>query len=190
MAEGVTNLNVPPPPNQPVVDTEKGALGRLAEKWRAWFTALGEVNNWNVTGDLTVEGDATVTGAATVGSLTATDPATVPADGTLYAADAAWHNVGGVGEPAFQNAFANVGGFSTRFRRMADGTVQVQIRVAGGGAGTVAFQLPAGYRPNQTLRAPGVAGGGAVTDCTIAATGDITLAAVSGNFLFSFPADA
>lgn len=67
MAEGVTNLNVPPPPDQPVVDTEKGALGRLAEKWRAWFTALGEVTNWTVTGDLAVEGDATIDGTITVG---------------------------------------------------------------------------------------------------------------------------
>lgn len=189
MAQAPSKLNKPTP-EIPVVEIG-GKEIPIAKKFWAWFGALaGIIGNWDVSGNLTVGGNATVTGAATVGSLTATDPATVPANGTLYAADTAWHNVGGVGEPAFQNAFANVVGFATRFRRMTDGTVQVQIRVAGGGAGTVAFQLPAGYRPNQTLRAAGVAGGGAVTDCTIAATGDITPAAVSGNFLINFPADA
>lgn len=66
MAQGQTNLNVPPPNDQPVADPKSG---RLTEKWRAWFAALAEVATWTVTGVLTAA-SAAITGAITAASIT------------------------------------------------------------------------------------------------------------------------
>lgn len=64
-------------------------------------------------------------------------------------ADASWHNVGGAGEPAFQNSWANYGsGYAAAaFRKDANGFVHVKGVVSGGANNTVIFTLPAGYRP-------------------------------------------
>lgn len=61
-----------------------------------------------------------------------------------------WHTVGGTGEPAFQNSWANYGsGYGpTRFRLEAGGTrVAFDLAISGGANGTVMFTLPVGFRP-------------------------------------------
>lgn len=66
-----------------------------------------------------------------------------------------WHNVGGVGEPAFQNSWSNfAAGFQVaRFRLCGGGTqVEVQGMVKTGTLGTAVFTLPAGYRPALQIR--------------------------------------
>jgi hypothetical protein len=67
-------------------------------------------------------------------------------------ADADWHLVGGVGEPAFQNGWANSGApyESLSFRIDAEGIIHLKGRVTGGGIDSVIFTLPVGYRPSAT----------------------------------------
>ncbi len=64
-----------------------------------------------------------------------------------------WVNIGAASAPAFANGWANVGGANVvaRFRRMASGLLLIQGAISGGGGGTTAFTLPAGYRPSGTL---------------------------------------
>ncbi len=68
--------------------------------------------------------------------------------GTIATIGSGWHLVGGVGEPAFQNSWGNLGaGFQpVRFRRQGD-EVTIEGVAAGGGLGTTVFTLPVGYRP-------------------------------------------
>lgn len=66
----------------------------------------------------------------------------------LSAPDSAWHNVGGSGEPAFQNSWVN---YDTawqvaRFRKDAFGYVHLEGLVRSGTANVI-FTLPVGYRP-------------------------------------------
>lgn len=176
MAQGATNLNVPPPVDIPVAEAGKSAFGRLTERWRAWFTALAEVADWHVTGDLDVDGDATVSGALTAGNLTLTDAGTPPFDGVLYAGDAAWHVVGAAGEPAFINGWSDLGGAfgATRFRRLSTGLVILKLGVTRNPtAATAAFQLPAGYRPGDILCFTSSNNGGFYTTTDIGANGDV-----------------
>jgi len=60
-----------------------------------------------------------------------------------------WHVVGAAGEPAFQNSWVNfaTGYPSASFRKGPDGRVSFRGAIKSGGSGTVAFTLPAGYRP-------------------------------------------
>ena len=60
-----------------------------------------------------------------------------------------WHSVGGSGEPAFQNSWANTGsGFQPlQFRKYPDGTVRVRGVISTGATSTTVFTLPVGYRP-------------------------------------------
>lgn len=67
-----------------------------------------------------------------------------------------WHVVGGTGEPAFQNSWVNTAGEApASFFRDPYGIVHLRGRIQGGANNTVAFTLPAGYRPgyNQMLAA-------------------------------------
>lgn len=67
------------------------------------------------------------------------------------------HAVGGAGEPAFQNAWVNLGGGfrSARFWKDPTGMVYVEGVVQLGGvaigAGGTVFTLPAGYRPAEDM---------------------------------------
>lgn len=54
---------------------------------------------------------------------------------------------GGGGAPAFQNAWAAIGGSIVFFYKGVDGEIYLSGTVTGGASGTVAFTLPAGYRP-------------------------------------------
>jgi len=68
-------------------------------------------------------------------------------------ADAAWHLVGGGGEPAFENDWSNVGGAYevAAYRITANGWVFLKGRVDGGAIDTVVFTLPATYRPSAAM---------------------------------------
>lgn len=75
-------------------------------------------------------------------------------DSSKLAANEAWHIIGGVGEPAFQNSWQNAGlggaPFSARFRKDIAGTVHVAGQVSTGtiSCGVAAvFTMPVGYRP-------------------------------------------
>lgn len=178
MAEGATNLNVPPPEGVPVVNAKSG-FG-LFEKWRAWFTALAEVTNW------------TVTEALTAGSLTLTDPAVTPAAGKMYAGDAARIVVGSGGTaPPFEGAWAqSVGRMATGFIKTPDGLVTVYLDVTGGVPGTTAFTLPAGYRPSSTTMVIPADLAGAYTRVIVAAGGLVQPLGGGASCMFSFSAEA
>lgn len=66
----------------------------------------------------------------------------------------AWHQVGGAGEPAFQNAWVNNSEANwgpVRFRKDR-GKVTLVGAASGGGANASIFTLPIGYRPPQRRR--------------------------------------
>ena len=67
-------------------------------------------------------------------------------------ADAAWHEVGGSGEPTFENSWGNVGGAyeNCAFRIDVSGFVHLKGRITGGPGDTVVFTLPATRRPENT----------------------------------------
>lgn len=60
-----------------------------------------------------------------------------------------WHEVGGSGEPAFQNSWVNYGSGWTNCEFFKDemGIVRIKGLVKNGTANTVVFTLPVGYRP-------------------------------------------
>lgn len=115
--------------------------------------------------------------------MIATRPAATGGDGLRLGNGAHlpyWHPVGGAGEPAFQNAWANYGGGyqAAQFSKSDDGWVNVRGLIGAGTAtaGTVIFTLPAGFRP----AAPGIFStqSGDVFACLgIAANGNITIRA-------------
>lgn len=59
-----------------------------------------------------------------------------------------WHNVGTVGEPAFQNGWTNLDARVARFYR-ANGRIYLEGIISNGTIDQPAFTLPAGYRPTQ-----------------------------------------
>lgn len=63
-----------------------------------------------------------------------------------------WHEVGDIGEPAFENSWVNAGGSeaTAAFYKDPWGLVHIKGRIASGTLGT-AFTLPAGYRPALVL---------------------------------------
>lgn len=66
------------------------------------------------------------------------------------AAAGAWHTIGGVGEPAFQNSWTAVSGYTAQFRMDQQGNVHIRGQVQSGADLTTAFTLPAGYWPSAT----------------------------------------
>jgi len=62
-----------------------------------------------------------------------------------------WHYVGGVGEPAFENSWANLGFGQQKCAYRKVGSRVFLVGAATGGAdGTTIFTLPSGYRPTNT----------------------------------------
>ena len=83
------------------------------------------------------------------------------AGGTLLPnPDTSWHEVGAAGQPAFQNGWVNygAGNNTVAFRKDALGFVHFKGSIHGPTANTVAFVLPAGYRPVATAGVPVSAG--------------------------------
>jgi hypothetical protein len=67
-----------------------------------------------------------------------------------------WHNIGGTGEPAFQNSWANAGtvlGIAVNDARFTKEGKWVKLSgiITGGANNTVAFTLPTGYRPSKMI---------------------------------------
>ncbi|MBT8449976.1 MAG: hypothetical protein KJO69_09815 [Gammaproteobacteria bacterium] len=80
-----------------------------------------------------------------------------PSSSTFLRGDGAWsnletsvedfHAIGGAGEPAFQNSWANTGSSPAAFYKDPFGRVYLRGNINTGASGTVAFTLPSGYRP-------------------------------------------
>jgi hypothetical protein len=87
-----------------------------------------------------------------------------------------WHLVGGSGEPAFQNSWANNASPATypvaAFRKDPTGRVALRGLVNGGPTGVAMFTLPVGYRPPRALFFPTDANG-AYARITVNADGSI-----------------
>lgn len=106
-------------------------------------------------------------------------------------ADTVWRT------PTLTGGWANYGsGFTpARYRRLANGQIEVQGLLAGGTTtqGTVLLNLPAGYRPNATYMVSTLANN-LVARVDLQTTGDLTVTICPSNvFLsinFCFYADA
>lgn len=72
-------------------------------------------------------------------------------DKRMYFADVNWHEVGALGEPAFENSWTSFDGGSTysvpRFRMDHEGWVKLSGLAKSGVLGNAIFTLPEGYRP-------------------------------------------
>jgi len=107
-----------------------------------------------------------------------------------------WTVVGATGSPAFQNSWVASGGayFAPAYLRKSDGTVMLRGSAMSGTVGTVAFTLPAGFRPSQTRAFPlacGLAAYAAIDsggNVTISGDAGISAAGVSLDAV-QFPAD-
>ena len=67
------------------------------------------------------------------------------------APDTGWHEVGGTGEPAFENSWVNYGGsFNTAAFRRIGNVVYLKGLIRDGTIPADAFSLPTGYRPPGT----------------------------------------
>jgi hypothetical protein len=105
----------------------------------AGFTSVASAN-WIDLSEITFFVDQTAFPASTTASI-------------LTVAQEGWHTVGAAGEPAFQNSWVHYdqpGGRVAKFRKDPAGMVILEGIIKGGADGTVAFTLPAGYRPDQT----------------------------------------
>lgn len=68
----------------------------------------------------------------------------------LVTPDAAWHNIGAAGEPAFGNGWSHYGApwSPVGFRKLASGLVVMQgLAIPGGALSATIFTMPVGYRP-------------------------------------------
>lgn len=92
-------------------------------------------------------------GAGAVGPVGPEGPPWMPEDYTMDV----WHNVGAAGEPVFTNSWVNydtgtgapgtIQQRNAQFRKYPDGKVRLRGVIRNGANGTMAFQLPVGYRP-------------------------------------------
>jgi len=88
-----------------------------------------------------------------------------------------YHTVGGPGEPPFQNGWTNFSPTfsSAAFYRDSLGVVHLKGTLSGGASGTVAFTLPAGYRPALELFMPLAGGGPQAANMQVRANGEVEL---------------
>lgn len=91
-----------------------------------------------------------------------------------------WHYIGATGEPAFQNSWVNNGGSrgDVAFKRTLDKFVYFCGAMQGGSDATVAFTLPAGYRPSATVDTVALgfsAVVGTSNRVTVSTAGDVTI---------------
>lgn len=86
-----------------------------------------------------------------------------------------WHVVGEGKNPDFINRWRNIdAGRSLRFTKV-DETVFLQGVITGGGKGSTAFILPAGYRPSRFLEVPAGALGEMYCTAAIGQDGRVSL---------------
>ncbi|HEY8001946.1 MAG TPA: hypothetical protein VID76_08410 [Solirubrobacterales bacterium] len=127
---------------------------------------------------LTVANAAAATHATTAGSATTAGNAEnlggAPASAYAKSALEPFHLVGTASEPPFENGWANKGGgfASTAFLKDPFGIVHLRGTMIGP-SGSVAFTLPAGYRPAATLFTSLPVGGVVAGNMLIAANGEV-----------------
>jgi len=122
-----------------------GAIDR-AGRWLG-FDAAGEPTIINIIRLYAIL-DFMVTFLESADAEAACDVLGIPTDDIHYIDD--------VGEPAFQNGWANEGGAyePCGFYKDIDGFLHIFGRATGGLAGTVIFTLPVDYRPGKTIFLP------------------------------------
>lgn len=85
----------------------------------------------------------------------------------------------------YQNSWDDYSGsLTTRYTKDAQGIVTLLIAMKTGSNGTVSFNMPAGYRPSQTVIQTGSTLAGAIAICELATDGDLTtdVSSTSGSF--------
>lgn len=85
----------------------------------------------------------------------------------------------------YQNSWVDYSGsLTTRYTKNANGMVLLEISMKSGSNGTVSFNMPAGFRPSQTVIQTGSTLAGALAICELATSGDLTTDAssTSGSF--------
>ena len=85
----------------------------------------------------------------------------------------------------YQNSWDDYSGsLTTRYTKDAQGIVTLLIAMKTGSNGTVSFNMPAGYRPSQTVIQTGSTLAGAIAICELATNGDLTtdVSSTSGSF--------
>lgn len=118
-----------------------------------------------IIGGLIPEGGTNTSLASNVSTLE-TEVATLEAK----AADSGWKAV------EFENSWKNTGGaFMTAAYRKQGNTVRLRGVVEGGASGSVAFTLPAGFRPTATSAFAGAGGSTADTKAQITTGGAVAL---------------
>lgn len=106
-----------------------------------------------------------------------------------------WHNVGDVGEPAFQNSWANydTANYSrARFTKGVQDLVYLTGLIKSGTVPAVIFTLPTGYRPTRAQHFS-IAANGAFGYARVDANGDVVAAGGSNTWFdlsgIVFPTD-
>jgi len=85
----------------------------------------------------------------------------------------------------YQNSWVDYSGsLTTRYTKDAQGIVTLLIAMKTGSNSTVSFNMPAGYRPSQTVIQTGSTLAGTIAICELATNGDLTtdVSSTSGSF--------
>lgn len=105
-------------------------------------------------------------------------------DERMYFADVNWHEVGALGEPAFENSWVSFDGGSTyttpRFRLDSEGWVKLSGLAKSGTLGSAIFTLPVGYRPLRDWFCTSLANNVIGYVKVAAATGAVTVSSPGG----------
>jgi hypothetical protein len=131
---------------------------------------------------------STVDHGPALDALDARLDAVEPKVANVVAGDSAWKYVGVSDGVVYVNSWFNTGSGTVngRWRKLPTGQVEVQGTISGGSSGTVAFTLPAGYRPNHLMTFAAVANG-AAAGIQVETDGDVKhLFGSTTSFAFAF----
>ena len=124
----------------------------------------------------TVPSATNATNAANATNATnATNAVNAQTAQTLTAAEA-FRNIGTAGNPSFQGGWTNYGGgrATAGFFKDQQNIVYLKGSITGGASGTVAFTLPAEYRPASTLLLSVTSGSFVVVTATLDSSGQLS----------------
>lgn len=155
----------------------------IAKADNAGGTEASVGTNWFIVQANVVQATESVVGFAMVASnvdvAVGTDDTKMITPLKLTSTYENWHVIGGVGEPAFQNSWIAPSGYSARFKTEPKRWISFSGQISSGSNGTVAFTLPAGYRPSQVvvLAGYGILGGAGIEmhRIEIGTNGDVTV---------------